>query len=99
MLGQVDGGTLDALFLGPQGGYDAQQDGVKIQGASIPVEFGNMYAREIASFSNSLPLLPTTYCIKSMQWTPMSIMAPPPPLALLCRQEPGMSGNQQVNWA
>lgn len=54
VLGQVDGGTLDALFLGPQGGYDAQQDGVKIQGASIPVEFGNMYAREIASFSNSI---------------------------------------------
>lgn len=54
VLGQVDGGTLDALFLGAQGGYDARQDGVKARGASIPVEFGNMYAREIASFSNSI---------------------------------------------
>ena len=54
VLGQVDGGTLDALFLGPQGGYDAQQDGKKARGEAIPVEFGNMYAREIASFSHSI---------------------------------------------
>ena len=37
-----------------QGGYDAQQD--KKDGAreAIEVEFGNMYAREVASFSNSI---------------------------------------------
>ena len=54
VIGQVDGGTLDAMFLGEQGGYDAQQD--KRDGARehIEVEFGNMYAREIASFSNSI---------------------------------------------
>ena len=54
VIGQVDGGTLDAMFLGEQGGYDAQQD--KRDGAreKIEVEFGNMYAREVASFSNSI---------------------------------------------
>ena len=54
VIGQVDGGTLDAMFLGEQGGYDAQQD--KKDGAreQIKVEFGNMYAREVASFSNSI---------------------------------------------
>lgn len=54
VIGQVDGGELDALFLGPQGGYDAQQDAKHVQGAKIDVEFGNMYQREVASFSNSI---------------------------------------------
>ena len=40
---------------------------------------------------------PVTYCMRSMQCTPMSIMAPPPPFFLLCRQLPGISGYQQVN--
>ena len=54
VIGQVDGGTLDAMFLGEQVNYDAQQD--KKDGAreKIEVEFGNMYAREVASFSNSI---------------------------------------------
>ena len=54
VIGQVDGGSLDAMFLGAQGGYDAQQD--KKDGAKeqIEVEFGNMYTREVASFSNSI---------------------------------------------
>ena len=54
VIGQVDGGTLDAMFLGEQGGYNAQQD--KKDGArqTVEVEFGNMYAREVASFSNSI---------------------------------------------
>ena len=54
VIGQVDGGTLDAMFLGEQGGYDAQQD--KKDGAreTIEVEFGNMYTREVESFSNSI---------------------------------------------
>ncbi|MBE6917885.1 MAG: Gfo/Idh/MocA family oxidoreductase [Ruminococcaceae bacterium] len=54
VIGQVDGGTLDAMFLGEQGGYDAQQDKKDGNQTKIDVEFGNMYAREIASFSNSL---------------------------------------------
>jgi len=54
VIGQVDGGTLDAMFLGEQGGYDAQQDKKDGQREAIEVEFGNMYAREVASFSNSI---------------------------------------------
>ena len=54
VIGQEDGGTLDAMFLGEQGGYVAQQDTNKAVGQSIEVEFGNAYAREIESFSNSL---------------------------------------------
>ena len=54
VIGQVDGGTLDAMFLGAQGGYDAQQDKKDGERSVIDVEFGNMYTREVASFSNSI---------------------------------------------
>ena len=54
IIGQVDGGTLDAMFLGELGGYDAQQDKQNTAGEQIEVEFGNTYEREITSFSNSL---------------------------------------------
>ena len=54
VIGQEDGGTLDAMFLGEQGGYVAQQDTNKAQGDTIAVEFGNAYEREIRSFGNSL---------------------------------------------
>ena len=54
VVGQVDGGTLDALFLGPQGGYDAVQDVKDAVGEHIDVEFGNLYQREIDSFCRSL---------------------------------------------
>ena len=54
VIGQVDGGTLDAMFLGEQGAYDAQQDKKDGQREAVEVEFGNMYAREVASFSNSI---------------------------------------------
>ena len=54
IIGQVDGGTMDAMFLGEQGGYDAQQDKKDGAKAQIDVEFGNMYTREIESFSNSI---------------------------------------------
>ena len=54
VIGQVDGGTLDALFLGPQGGYDAIQNSKTVEGETIEVELGNLYAREVESFCNSL---------------------------------------------
>ncbi|MBQ8683672.1 MAG: Gfo/Idh/MocA family oxidoreductase [Clostridia bacterium] len=54
IIGQIDGGSLDAMFLGAQGGYNAQQDTNEATGAEIEVELGNTYAREIASFSASL---------------------------------------------
>lgn len=54
IIGQEDGGKLEALFLGRQTEDNAQQ--IKKEGArtEIPVEFGNMYTREIESFSNSI---------------------------------------------
>ncbi len=54
VIGQIDGGVLDAMFLGEQGAYNAQQDTNEASGAQLDVEFGNMYAREVASFSDSL---------------------------------------------
>ena len=54
VIGQVDGGTLDALFLEKQGNYNAAQNTNQARGQNTEAEFGNMYAREIASFSNSL---------------------------------------------
>ncbi len=54
VIGQVDGGTLDALFLGPQGGYDAVQNVKEAQGEHIDADFGNLYQREIDSFCRSL---------------------------------------------
>lgn len=54
VLGQIDGGTLDALFCGETGGYDAQQNTKNVQGTTIDVEFGNMYTRQIVSFGNSI---------------------------------------------
>lgn len=53
ILNQVDGGTLDAIFV-RQDAYDAQQDKKTAERMDIPVEFGNMYTREIESFSRSL---------------------------------------------
>ncbi|MBQ9859915.1 MAG: Gfo/Idh/MocA family oxidoreductase [Clostridia bacterium] len=54
VIGQIDGGELDAMFLGEQGGYNAQQDTNVATGSAIEVEFGNMYTREVASFSDSI---------------------------------------------
>lgn len=54
VIGQIDGGRLDAMFCGEVGGYDAQQDTREVAGEEIPVEFGNLYTREIESFGNSV---------------------------------------------
>ena len=54
VIGQVDGGHLDALFLGRQGRYDAQQDRHEAESEQINVSFGDLYAREISSFSDSI---------------------------------------------
>lgn len=54
VIGQIDGGTLDAMFLEKQGEYNATQNTNETTAQSMDVEFGNMYAREIESFSASL---------------------------------------------
>jgi len=53
-IGQAEVGTVDALFVEEQKGYDAAQDKKLVEQTDISVEFGNMYTKEIESFSNSL---------------------------------------------
>lgn len=54
ILGQIDGGRLDAIFMSDVKGYDAQQDIKQNERAKIDVAFGNMYQREIESFGRSI---------------------------------------------
>lgn len=54
VIGQIDGGTLDAMYLEKQGSYNATQNTNTASAQAVDVEFGNMYAREIDSFSDSL---------------------------------------------
>ena len=54
VIGQSDGGTVDALFLKAVGGYDAQQTGEKPAGEILPTTPVNTYQMEIESFSNSI---------------------------------------------
>ena len=54
VIGQVDGGSVDAMFLNEMKGYDAQQDAKKTESTNLEVEFGNMYTREIVSFGESV---------------------------------------------
>lgn len=56
VIGQIDGGEVDAMFLEGVDEYNAYQDKVD-SGPSTwneDVEFGNMYTREIESFSDSV---------------------------------------------
>lgn len=54
VIGQVDGGSVDAMFLKEAGGYDARQDGDRGASEVLDVTFGNLYAREIESFGKSV---------------------------------------------
>ena len=54
VIGQSDGGTVNALFLEAVGGYDAQQAGEKPAGESLSITPVNTYQMEIESFSNSV---------------------------------------------
>lgn len=69
VIGQIDGGNLNALFCGEAGDYNATQDTNDTQGTVLDAEFGNMYTREIESFGNSvlndLPLeVPATDAVR-----------------------------------
>ncbi len=52
-LGQIDGGNVE-VYVSDAKGYDAQQNRNDVEPISLDVEFGNMYTREIASFSDSI---------------------------------------------
>ena len=55
VIGQVDGGSVDALFLEDVGGYDAgQSHESRAAKTHLDVEFGNAYAREVESFCLSI---------------------------------------------
>lgn len=54
MIGQVDGGTLNAVFLSGNADYDAAQEHADDKGVWLEGEFGNLYTREIESFSSSI---------------------------------------------
>jgi predicted dehydrogenase len=54
IIGQNDGGKLNAVFLDNVGAYDAVQDHADDDGIFLAGDFGNMYTREITSFSDSI---------------------------------------------
>lgn len=51
-ISQVEGGKLDVVLSDDSLGYDAKQDRVDVNTVDIKVEFGNMYTKEIESFSS-----------------------------------------------
>lgn len=54
IIGQNDGGRLNAVMLEGNVAYNATQDHHDDSGEDIKGVFGNMYAREIESFSDSI---------------------------------------------
>ena len=54
VIGQIDGGRLNAVFIEQNVGYSSEQTHDDDDGIDIPGEFGNLYTREIESFSNSI---------------------------------------------
>ena len=55
VIGQEDGGSVDALFLEDAGGYDARQAAKQeAESAHLTVELGDLYTREIESFGRSI---------------------------------------------
>lgn len=54
VIGQIDGGKLNAIFLENNQGYDAIQNHEQDEGIYLDGEFGNMYTREIESFADSV---------------------------------------------
>lgn len=65
VIGQVDGGRLDARFVDEVGGYDARQERAgAAEEAGASAEFGNLYAREVESF-----------CLSLLNGTPLEVPA------------------------
>jgi Predicted dehydrogenases and related proteins len=53
-ISQVEGGKLEVSISEKAGGYDAKQDRSDTAPLEIKAEFGNMYTKQIESFSNSV---------------------------------------------
>jgi len=54
IIGQNDGGKLNAVFMDNVGAFDPTQDHEDDVGAELEGSFGNMYTLEIESFSDSV---------------------------------------------
>ncbi|MBR7070989.1 MAG: Gfo/Idh/MocA family oxidoreductase [Clostridia bacterium] len=54
VIGQMDTGTVNAVFLEKNNGYSADQTHHDEKGISLSGEFGNLYTREIESFADSV---------------------------------------------
>lgn len=56
VIGQNDGGSVNALFMDKVGGYDPTQNhgDDEQKGIELDADFGNMYTREIESFAESV---------------------------------------------
>lgn len=53
-ISQIEGGDVEVMLSNDTLGYDAQQDRVDVKPASLDVQFGNMYCKEIESFGRSI---------------------------------------------
>lgn len=53
-IGQVEGGKVEVILSDSSKGYDATQDRMEDNKKELKVEFGNMYTKEIESFSESI---------------------------------------------
>lgn len=53
-ISQVEGGKLDVMISDDSLAYDAKQDRNEVEPMKVEVEFGNMYTKEIESFSDSI---------------------------------------------
>jgi predicted dehydrogenase len=53
-ISQVEGGKLEVMISDDSLEYDAQQDRNEVEPMKVDVEFGNMYTKEIESFSKSI---------------------------------------------
>lgn len=54
VIGQIDGGKLNAVFIDKNLDYSAIQNHADDQGIQIEGNFGNMYTRQIESFGDSV---------------------------------------------
>lgn len=54
MIGQNDGGKLNAVYIAENVAYSATQDHADDAGIDVPGDFGNMYTRQIESFGDSI---------------------------------------------
>lgn len=53
-ISQIEGGKLEVMLSDDSLEYDAQQDANDVEPMEINVDFGNMYTKEIESFSDSI---------------------------------------------